>query len=634
MTKPVRSTAKSSSPRGFLSALARDKRGNVLAMMAIFLIPMSALAGSAVDVGRLYLVKVRLQQACDAGALAGRKFMADSNSSNLDANAVTQAKTFFASNFPSGLLGTRTFTPTDNNYPFTATKTSDNQVAGTASMPVPMTIMKMFGSPSQTITVNCEARFDVADSDIMFVLDTTGSMACAASEASCSQGTSTYSRPDGTGTSYYTNEKSTSKIVGLRTAVMKFYDSLAANVDPSTHVRYGFVTYTSTVNVGFLLPATAIVNNADYQSRRVVGDTVRTENSVTTTSTSQATCTSRNTGRNPVSYYTTAGNAELVTSTWSANNSGTCVTKTQQLSPLWRYEKVNHDVSSFKTGSAVDDPTKVTNTQSRWQGCIEERETTPGITNFDQAALPNDLNPDLLADPADPDTQWKPMWNDVIYYRGTSSASRDFTGASTNPFGDTTATNQLADYTNLLLVSNIGSGLVSCGKPARRLAEMTRAQVSDYVNAADFKPQGGTYHDTGMIWGTRMIAPNGMFAADTAAWPGRNPPNRYIVFMTDGDMAPNQWIYGLYGIEQYDKRVSGGSGNLENYHNKRFVAECAAAKARGIKVFVVAFGQTLTTELTTCASTPNDAFYADDPAKLNAAFETIAKQIAMLRVSK
>ncbi|HVF92673.1 MAG TPA: hypothetical protein VM900_00010 [Sphingomonas sp.] len=552
----------------------------------------------------------------------------------MDDDAVDHAKTFFASNFPSGLLGTPVFTATDKNFPFTPTKTADNQVAGTASMAVPMTIMKMFGSPSQTITVSCEARYDVADSDIMFILDTTASMACAANEASCTPGTTSYSRPDGTGTSYYANEKSTSKIVGLRSAVLKFYDSLAANVDPSTHIRYGFLTYTSTVNVGFLLPASAIVNNADYQSRRVVGDTTRSDNFVTTTSTSQATCNARATGRNPVSYYTTAGNAELVTSAWSNADGGTCVTRTQQLSPLWRYEKVNHDVSVFKTGIPVDDPTRVTNTTSRWQGCVEERETTAGATSFNQAALPNDLNPDLLPDPSDPDTLWRPMWNDVIYYRGSSSASRDFTGSSTNPYGNTTATNQLADYTNMLLLNNISTGLVSCGKPARRLGEMTRTQVSDYVNAVDFKAQGGTYHDTGMIWGTRMIAPNGVFAADTAAWPGRNPPNRYIVFMTDGDMSPNPWIYGLYGIEQYDQRVSGGSGNQANYHNKRFVAECAAAKARGIKVYVVAFGQTLTNELTSCASTPNDAFYADDEDKLDAAFETIAKQVAMLRVSK
>ena len=103
-------------------------------------------------------------------------------------------------------------------------------------------------------------------------------------------------------------------------------------------------------------------------------------------------------------------------------------------------------------------------------------------------------------------------------------------------------------------------GYVSCGKPVQRLATLSRTDVSNYVNASDFVPQGGTYHDTGMIWGTRMIAPNGIFGSDTAAWPGRNTPNRYIIFMTDGDMAPNYNIYGMYGMEYYDKRVTGSSG--------------------------------------------------------------------------
>jgi hypothetical protein len=44
--------------------------------------------------------------------------------------------------------------------------------------------------------------------------------------------------------------KSGSRISALRTAVLSFFDTLAAASDSSTHIRYGFVTYTSTVNAG------------------------------------------------------------------------------------------------------------------------------------------------------------------------------------------------------------------------------------------------------------------------------------------------------------------------------------------------------------------------------------------------
>ena len=126
-----------------LRRLARSESGNTLAMMAAFLIPLSALVGSAVDTGRLYLVKVRLQQACDAGALAGRKFMIDNNVATLDSNAVTQAKIFFAQNFPSGVVGTEPYSATTNPYPFVPVKTADKQVSATASAVVPTLVRSM-----------------------------------------------------------------------------------------------------------------------------------------------------------------------------------------------------------------------------------------------------------------------------------------------------------------------------------------------------------------------------------------------------------------------------------------------------------------------------------------------------------
>ena len=48
---------------------------------------------------------------------------------------------------------------------------------------------------------------------------------------------------------------------------------------------------------------------------------------------------------------------------------------------------------------------------------------------------------------------------------------------------------------------------------------------------------------------------------------------------------------------------------------------------------MIGFGQTLTTELTQCAS-PGKAYYASDNAALNTAFQDIAKQVALLRISQ
>ena len=56
-----------------LGRLCRDRSGNTLAMIAAALVPLLAMVGGGIDMGRSYLSQSRLQQACDAGVLAARK---------------------------------------------------------------------------------------------------------------------------------------------------------------------------------------------------------------------------------------------------------------------------------------------------------------------------------------------------------------------------------------------------------------------------------------------------------------------------------------------------------------------------------------------------------------------------------
>ena len=85
-------------------------------------------------------------------------------------------------------------------------------------------------------------------------------------------------------------EESGSRIGALRLAVVDFYDTLDSAADDSTHIRYGVVPYTSTVNVGRIIPGNFMVSdNWTFQSRRHIGDAVvSTTDPRTTTSTSKA----------------------------------------------------------------------------------------------------------------------------------------------------------------------------------------------------------------------------------------------------------------------------------------------------------------------------------------------------------
>ncbi|MFT3967026.1 MAG: Tad domain-containing protein [Sphingobium sp.] len=635
--------------RGFLMRLRHDARGNTLAIMAAFLIPLMTFAGCAIDGARLYAAKARLQQACDAGVLAGRKAMTDATVGNttLDETATSQANSFFANNFRSGWLQVSAVS-------FTPSKTSDAQVAGTARATVPMTILTFFGMPSRTISVQCQARFDIADTDIIFVLDTTGSMACLPSDSTstCNSYVNdqiskiiSYSRPTDAAsgnksmagyagsTGYYVPEKTGSRIAALRSAVLDFYDTMAANVDSETHVRYGFVTYTSTVNAGRAIvdvSPTFMVGGAGngttqwtYQSRRQDGDatstSTKTYNDVT-----KATCD----GYNADKSYSSSGTGTGATTSWTAASGSTkskCVVTTTTYTPKWIYQPVALDVSAYVTGASVTDPTKVTGATTSWLGCIEERDTTAGATSFTTSSLPFDLDSSLT--PTADASRWRPMWPEVIYMRNGFGTTNTSTATST---GDST------DHPPLATSYYYSRGWISCGKPVQRLKEMTRAEVSTYVNATDFRPVGGTYHDTGMIWGTRLLDPTGIFAADTSAWTGRTAPNRVIVFLTDGDMAPSAWIYGMYGVEAYDKRVSGGSfsdsATYKNFHNKRFLAECSKAKSLKIDVWTVTIGSSATTEMQSCATVSTQALYTTTGSGLSTTFATIAKQVAMLRL--
>jgi hypothetical protein len=56
-------------------------------------------------------------------------------------------------------------------------------------------------------------------------------------------------------------------------------------------------------------------------------------------------------------------------------------------------------------------------------------------------------------------------------------------------------------------------------------------------------------------------------------------------------------------------------------------------KAKGIRLWVIAFGTSLTTNLRTCAST-SSSFTASNASQLDAAFQEIANQVGELRLTQ
>ena len=229
----------------FLGRLRRNQAGNTLAMVAAAVIPLAALIGGGVDMSRAYMAKARLQQACDAGALAGRRSMTTSAMTSTD---IDEAKKFFDFNFPQKTFQTDEFAPNIRSDPSLTTT-----VLVSADTRIPTTIMRILGFQYLNLSVSCSSKFDIGNTDVMLVLDTTGSMSSNISDG---------------------NNGTTTRIAALRQAVRAFYDTLGPGNTNTGRVRYGFMPYASNVNVGRLLPTTALVggNAGDtwgYNSRQM-----------------------------------------------------------------------------------------------------------------------------------------------------------------------------------------------------------------------------------------------------------------------------------------------------------------------------------------------------------------------------
>lgn len=629
-----------------LSRLLRDRAGNTLAMIAAGLVPLLAMVGGGIDMGRSYLSQTRLQQACDAGVLAARKRLGSQVIATgvIPDEVVDVGNRFFNINYRNGAYWTE-------NRSFEMTLEADYSISGTASVDVPTTLMTLFGYNEVGITVGCEAKLNFSNTDIMFVLDTTGSM-----------------RRTNPG-------DSAPKIDILKQVVKDFHTQLEGSKSPGTRVRYGFLPYSSNVNVGYLLKSDWVVDEWNYHGREAMdtgktetydtADTVYTYISGTSVSIVPYTATSCPSdtytwtqtagGTNPdgSSYGTAVSNGtyywcdvsadgtlitvngttyDKYTYSWVTTPTGTATREIYN----WKYKSMPFDVKFVKGASGDDNlksgsidvrmygyPSPTPENITAWfRGCIEERDTYE-IDDYDNVDLSKalDLDIDLVPTPGDVKTQWRPMLNEIsfepeIWWDGTGTFKSPATTAN--------------DY----LMAG-WAGLSSCPAEARKLDEMDGGEVDAYLST--LTPDGSTYHDIGMIWGGRLLSPTGLFSSENADLSGK-PTSRHMIFLTDGETAPYDLSYGTYGIEpldtrRWDPKKPALGLSLTDVVERRFAVACKEVKKRNITVWVIGFGVSLDDFMTECAG-PGHYFEARDAAELQDVFSKIAAQMGDLRISK
>ncbi len=670
--------------RSFLGSLLRDARANTLALMAMSLIPLAGMVGGGVDISRMYIVKTRLQHACDAGALAGRKAMGGGTWSYNSYYPRTSAEKFFDANYNVDAYGatgvTRTFTE------------NAGKVSGTASATLPMTLMRVFGRTTETLSVVCDAEMRLPNTDVMFVLDTTGSMG---------------DTPLG---------DSMNKMASLKIAVKCFYE-IVARLDtdaacttgtPSggtgnqVQLRFGFVPYATNVNVGKLLPTGWFADSWDYQSREVYSATYTYPNLGTPSSTGSTTSWGNAGGWQDKTYSSSgtsvsycqnnvppttapfnngsAGSPYNTVTTPGGNPSGSTRTVTYKVDqPIqtteyrydsyksktckyderdtngtttttytrtdvgvatvtWHYGKINQDISGLKNGTSWNNSFTLpigngaTAKTITWDGCVEERATVKQTTYSPIPSGAKDLDIDLVPSSGSATTLWGPALPGLLYTRNATTTWDDILWTLNDQY-------TTADYAN-------GSDYY-CPAEAKKLQAWPNASAfDDYVDT--MSPNGNTYHDIGLLWGARLASPTGIFSSENAYTPQGGEIERHIIFMTDGDPCTAGTNYTAYGVAWFDRRQTAtgtdpGKGVnctegsvLTDQVNARTAAICTAIKNKNITLWVITFGTLdprTVTRMTACA-TSGRYFNATNQATIQSTFKSIADQISQLRLTK
>ena len=238
----------------------------------------------------------------------------------------------------------------------------------------------------------------------------------------------------------------------------------------------------------------------------------------------------------------------------------------------------------------------------KWKGCVLAR------------SYPNDV----LDTPSSPGNEWhRYLWE--------SASDNVWPPADTSP-----------------ALCNNGTGPnLGCPTPITPLTD-DKNTLDAAVSAMEPWCRGGTFSNTGMIWGWRVLSPEAPF---TEGLPYETPGfDKVAILMTDGVNGyytpPGSAFsadYAAYG------RLSDGALGTTNKNtaktilNNRLSEVCTNMKQQGIIIYTVTFQLTDTTTKNiyrNCATSPEKYFDSGNGDALHSAFQDIAEQIINLRVAK
>ncbi|MCU0246546.1 MAG: VWA domain-containing protein [Bryobacter sp.] len=149
-----------------------SRRGVALVLTTLLLFVIGPVVGLAIDVGIVYLLKLRLSQAADAACLAGaRSLSRGADIASQRASAIAVAERYFDVNFPAGYWASsnRTRSITVNE-----SASRMRMVTLDADVDVPLYFLRFVNKEWAHLHITAEARR--RDVNVIMVLDRSGSM--------------------------------------------------------------------------------------------------------------------------------------------------------------------------------------------------------------------------------------------------------------------------------------------------------------------------------------------------------------------------------------------------------------------------------------------------------------------------
>jgi Flp pilus assembly protein TadG len=636
----------------FHSSIARffqqsrtNERGNTAMTFAFALIPILAAVGLSIDGGRVFLVKSQLSSAVDVTALTATRLYSDPARD-------TKAKEFFSVNFTADKGDVALKAVTIKATSLGAKKTVT--VNGTAV--VSTIFMKIFGIPTVTVSEEATAARSDYPIELVMALDNTGSMA-------------------------FDIGGGVSRLKALKTAAEALIDSMYGTKQVDPKIQIGIIPYTAYVNVGRLLEPGFVQSVPGYTDRPLT-DPLGWKGCVDADDSNSAALEDLN---------DTAWDTA-----WDTQDSRVGAPLKPSLFPSFSISydtDVPATAYFIPAETCASGPTKTTcdtNETITEKKCVEATcvysskpnpkynicETTKCVekaeasgtsdaklvsTNFPVHQYNTGGN-DALFGRANPFPVGLQMNSpDVINYRYVVDAAwhapLTYPSRTTNRAAtfaeliEPTSDNNDNDAEGINDDTNNDGAAASpntyCPQQALPLSSHSKTALKTYINSElkAFYPDWGTVSNQGLLWGWRMVSSAPPLIGQGAG----SGFNKAVVLMTDGEMFhPGGRDFGLDKHDGYRTAYGFGSektlfSTANPSHDELITAlynrlkkTCQNMRKAGIEVYTITLDPKMSTAskdiYRDCASSPRNFFDTPDAASLDAAFKTIADNLAGVRL--